>query len=305
MATSNSPPENLRGEHENHVAWLLRRVWDRMNTRNEHFMGCIVGREGSGKSHTAIRIAHEIDPTFNANRVIFDVKNLLEVLESGEHEPGNVYVLDEAGVQMGARTWHDRAQILANQALQLVRDHNLGVIFTLPIASELDKQAHGRIQAMLEVVNKEEGEHVDIKWKWIDPDRVNRNGKLYKKFPRRRQNGRLKRITSLRIGPPDTEIIDRYEMKKNEFQASFYRETIEEMEGAEEEQDKDLSPNEIATQLIDSGMKAVISEHGRTGEPYIDHDLIRAEYDISHADARTAKKLIRKQIDEDELESEL
>ena len=74
MSTQRTPPEKLQGEQPNHVGWLLRRVWDRLNTRNEHFMGCVVGREGSGKSHTANRIASEVDPTFNAERVIFDVK---------------------------------------------------------------------------------------------------------------------------------------------------------------------------------------------------------------------------------------
>ena len=105
-----SPPERLQKPNENHTLWLLRRIWDRINEKNEHFMGCVVGREGSGKSYTAVKIANMIDPSFNADRVIFDVTELLKTLRDGDHEPGQFYVLDESGVQFGVRTWQDRAQ---------------------------------------------------------------------------------------------------------------------------------------------------------------------------------------------------
>ena len=298
MATQ-SPPEPLQGRNENHTAWLLRRVWDRVNRDNEHFMGVIVGREGSGKSHTAIKIANTVDPSFSADRVIFDVAELLKVLKDGDHEPGNFYVLDEAGVQFGRRTWQDRAQVLANQALQLIRSHNLGLIFTLPRLSELDSQTVGRLQAVLEVVGKQPEEYVTVKWKFVDPDRVDSSGNILKKYPRRRQDGYLKRITRNAIAPPeDSGLIEAYEHEKAKFQNRIYEETIETLEGEEEseETDETKSPKAVATEIASDGVQPFVSEHGNTGEPYINKDLIRAEYELSHDDARTVKSLLEKQI---------
>jgi len=293
------PPERLKKPNEKHTPWLLRKVWDRVNVNNEHFMGVVVGREGSGKSYTALKMANVLDESFNPDRVIFDVVELLKVLRNGDHEPGNFYVLDEAGVSLGKRTWQDRSQILANQALQLIRSHNLGLIFTLPRMSELDSQTEGRLQVILEIVHKNPEEWVEAKWKFVDPDRVDSNGNILKKYPKRKQNGYEKRITRNRFAPPDDdELVSTYEERKRAFQADVYEETIEALEDVEEEEEaEDLSVQDVADDIADGGLDDVVSEHGQTKQPYINKDLIRAQYDISHSDARTVKSLLEKQFD--------
>jgi hypothetical protein len=294
-----TPPGPLQKPNENHTPWLLRKVWDRVNQQNEHFMGCIVGREGSGKSYTALKICNLIDPTFTADRVIFDVAELLEVLRSGEHDPGNFYLLDEAGVQLGVRTWQDRSQILANQALQLIRNHNLGLMFTLPRLSELDSQTEGRLQAVLEIVEKNPEKWVKLKWKFIDPDRIGSNGNILKKYPRRRQDGYVKRITRNTFAPPeDAELVKQYEEKKRSFQADVYERTIEKLEDVEEGDDEgERSVKEIATEVAQDGIERVVSEHGNTGEPYINAQLIRAQYETTHDDAKATKSLLEQQFE--------
>jgi len=300
MATK-SPPRRLQKPNEHNTAWLLRRVWDRVNKKNEHFMACIVGREGSGKSYTGIKIANTLDPTFNAERIIFDVKELLEILREGDHEPGQFYVLDEAGVSLGRRTWQDRAQILANQALQLIRSHNLGLIFTLPRISELDSQTEGRLQAILEITDKKPEEYVNIKWKFVDPNRVDSNGTIFKKYPRRRENGGVKRITRNKIGPPeDDDLVAEYEATKQEFQDRVYEETIAELEGEDTDEQSDeetLSPKDIADEIKDDGVENVVSPHGNTGKPYVDSQLIRTLYETTHDDAKAIKSLLEKQCE--------
>jgi hypothetical protein len=305
VAAQPSPPPALCGENQQHVPWLLRKIWDRVNTQNEHFMGVIVGREGSGKSHTAIRIANEVDPTFDHERVIFDVAELLGRLKDGKHEQGNFYVLDEAGVQLGRRTWQERSQILANQALQLIRDHNLGLVFTLPRLGEFDSQAQGRLQAAFEITEKVDGEYVRGKWKWFDPDRMDETGTIYKKLPRRRQNGSIKRIRTIAFGPPESGLVEPYEERKDKFQNQFYQEVIESLEDAEEDGDSKQSVKEIAAEVQTDGVGQFVSRDGRDGSPYINKDLIRAEYEISHADARTVKALLEETIDEEELQASI
>lgn len=305
MSVQSSPPDPLRKPNEKHVPWLLRRIWDRLNRKNEHFMGVIVGEEGSGKSYTALRIAESIDPTFSEERVIFDVGDLLEVLQNGNHEPGQFWVLDEAGVQFGVRTWQERGQVLANQALQLIRNHNLGLLFTLPRLGELDSQAQGRLQAFLELTDKEHGEFVTGKWKWMDPDRADETGKIYKKFPRRRQNGRVMRITSLSFTPPSEELVEPYEKKKTEFQKEFYEKTLEELGDGEDEseEEEDESPKDIADRIAGDGLVDVVAQHPQNHQYYIDKDLIRANYETSHRDARAVKKLLERRYEDSELEA--
>jgi hypothetical protein len=304
MSQMKAPPEKLQGPKDSHEKWLLYRIWKRLNRKNEHFMGVIVGQEGSGKSYTAVKIAQNIDPSFNADRVIFDIADLLERLAEENHEPGQCYVLDEAGVQLGRRTWQDRGQVMANQALQLIRKHNLGLIFTLPRLSELDSQAQGRLQAMYEISKKVEGEYVKGKWKFFDPDRSDDTGKIYKKYPRREQNGQMKRITRMCFAPPEGNVVDNYEAKKDEFLEDFYEDTIAELRDEavdeDEEADEDLSPKEIATELAQS-IERVVAKDQNKNRPYINRDLIRAEYDCTVADARTAKTMLEKQFDQNEL----
>ena len=298
MSTHKSPPEPLQGKNENHAAWLLRRIWNRINRKNEHFMGVIVGKEGTGKSYTGIKIANNVDPTFNADRIIFDVVDLLEVLKEGNHESGQWYVLDEAGVQMGKRTWQDRSQILANQALQLIRDHNLGLIFTLPRLSEFDSQAEGRLQAAYEITNKEHDEYVAGKWKWFDPDRMNQTGTIYKKFPRRVQNGKKKRIRKIRFTPPECQdILDDYNERKGEFQAETYQQVIDEArEDEEAEQEQQMGVPEIAQEIIDTkGVETYVESNN--GQEYIDKDMIELDYDIGRSKSAKVKKLMKQDLD--------
>lgn len=298
QAVSNSPPEELQKPNENHTRWVMRRIWDRINRQNEHFMGCIVGREGSGKSYTALKIAKTIDPSFTADRVIFNITDLLEILRSGDHEPGNFYLLDEAGVQLGNRTWHDRGQILANQALQLIRKHNLGLLFTIPVLGDLDSQTQNRLQAYYELTEKEDGEYVRGRWLWIDPDRTDKTGTRYDKYPRRRRNGQVVRITSMAFTPPPQELVEPYEEQKDEFLDGFYEKTIGELNEDEEgDVDEGKTLDEIAEDIVNGGLPDVVDTHGTTGKPYISKDLIRHTHGLSHSDARTVKTLVERDVD--------
>lgn len=298
--TNRSPPDRLRPPNDD-TEWMLRRIWDRVNRKNMHFMLCIVGEEGSGKSYTAMKIASAIDPTFDADRCIFDIVELLKVLRDDRHEPGQFYVLDEAGVQFGKRTWQERSQILANQALQLIRNHNLGLIFTLPSLGDLDSQTQRRLQAFFEMTDKIEGEHVRGKMKILDPDRTDQTGEVYKWFPRRRRDGKLLRITSFGFSPPPAGLTEPYEARKREFQEQVYDETIRRLTGEDDEDDSDdLSPSEVVERLKNGDdITEVISYHGTTGEPYLDPELLELKYDLTQRKSSQVKKLAQKDDDID------
>jgi len=306
MPTSASKPTALaEAPDENDAAWLLDQVWQRMNERNEHFVGVFVGREGSGKSLTAIKVAEMVDPRFAADEnIFFKLDNFLEVLASEEYTAGDVFVLDEAGVQLGNRTWQDRAQVLANQALQLIRDHNVGLIFTLPRLSELDKQARGRLQLMFEITAKNEGQYVKVRPKMLDPDRTGTTGKVYKKYPRREDTGGgitgTRKVTTIKLRPPSDDSTGQYQARKSAFQSEQYEAAIAELRDEESEDTGPETPQEVAAAVQENeGVDTHIKEYNGGTQVVLDWRSIANRYDMGETSAKRTKRMLMDEVDED------
>lgn len=300
------PPGPLRDpDPEELTKRIIRqKVWKRCNVQNQHWMGGVVGREGSGKSYTALKIASAVDPTFDADRVFFDPKRLLETLKDESLGAGTAVVIDEAGVGLGNRTWYEKDQILLNQALQTARDDNYAVAFTLPRLSELDSQTVGRLHTFIEQMNVDKvAGHADARWMNIDPAR-DESGEIYKKYPRLRVNGRVHRVKGVRFTPPADDLVEHYEERKAEFKQELYAEAIEAAEEADSD-DEAADPQAIAQEIADSGIAPYVARNGSTKEAYINKDLIRTRHDLSHSDASAVKTLLEKSYSEAELEKSL
>ncbi|MFY4815077.1 hypothetical protein ACOJIV_20630 [Haloarcula sp. AONF1] len=293
-----TPPKPLQQlDYEDWTARIVRqKIWKRLNLDDEHFMGAVVGREGYGKSHTALSIARAVDDGFTAEDVYFSPKKLLEAFDSDDYGAGDMIVLDEAGVGLGNRSWYEKEQILLNQTLQTVRDDNMGVLFTLPRLEEFDSQTIGRLHAFIEMtdVKKDEG-HALGKWKNISLSRDGR-GKTYKKYPMMRgEDGYDWQVRCVTIGKPPEDLAAAYEERKEEFKEELYERAIEAYEGDSSEESR--PPKKVAEDIIEDGASDYISEHGRNGMLYVDKDIIRVEHDLSHRDAAAVKKLVEKQVD--------
>ena len=290
-----TPPEPLQEPGGNVSAKVVRReVWRRMNVSNKHFMGCIVGREGMCKSHSALSIARTVDPSFGADDVFFAPQALLEAFRSDEYTSGDVVVLDEAGVGLGSRSWYEKEQVLLNQTLQTVRDDNMGVIFTLPRLSELDSQTRGRLHAFVEITALETGQYALAKWKQVVPARDER-GDIFYPYPSVKAQGKQRRVERVRINPPPEDLATAYEERKEAFKEGLYEEAIGAYEDDDEDEGKD--PSEVADEIVDEGVSSYTSEHGGNGRRYVDQQLIRAEFGLSHRDAKAAKKLVEKHVE--------
>lgn len=271
---------------------LKQKIWKQCNVENQHFIGAVVGPEGSGKSYTALKIAESVDPTFSAERVMFDPASFLAKLqewkESGETK-GKAVVSDEAGVGIGVRTWYDEDQIKFNQVLQVIRDENMAIIFTLPRLSELDSQTRGRLRGFMEMTELNEGEWAKFKYLNWSPTRDERD-KVYRRYPTLNVNGYPQTIRRLCVSPPSEELVKNYQRRKSQFQSQLYQETHDQMT---EEPDEDYSPQEVVEKVKDAGVGEFLSWHGAHKRWYLDKDLIRAEFGLSHSTAQTAKKLVK------------
>jgi hypothetical protein len=291
-----TPPEPLQqlDEHDYSARIVRQKMWKRMNVDNEHFMGAVVGREGSGKSHSAISLAHTVDPSFTADDVFFDPQDLLEAFDSDAYGPGNVIILDEAGVGLGNRSWYDKEQILLNQTLQTVRDDNMGVLFTLPRLEELDSQTIGRLHAFVEMLETYPDDGWALsKWKNIDLTRDGR-GQDYKRYTRLRVEGVNKRITRFAVSAPPDDLVAAYEQRKESFKEDLYEDAIAAYDD-EDDGDEAASPKEVAEEIVAGDISEYTSEHGGNGRTYVDHELIRSDFGLSHRDAKAAKKIVERE----------
>jgi len=273
---------------------LRHEVWNRINRRNQHYMAALVGPEGSGKSWTALKIAEVIDPTFDADRVMFDPHTFMESLtawkDAGETR-GKMIVVDEAGVGIGSRSWYDKDQIQLNKVLQVIRSENMGMLFTLPRLSELDSQTRGRLRAMIKMDDMKPGKYADVNYlRWF-PARDERS-KIYRKYPIVDIDGKTKKVRRLRFGPPSHELVDAYESRKDAFQTKLYEDTTDQIGDGEES----ISEKEIVDDILQGDISQYVKTHTSTGE-YIDHDLIQIDYDITKASAKRIKKAVEREWD--------
>lgn len=298
-----SPPPALQNpKRKEYTRRIVRqKVWKRCNEQNKHFMGVVVGREGSGKSHTSLKIASTVDPTFSADRVFYEPKRLLEVLQDDQYGAGTAVVIDEAGVGLGNRTWYEQDQILLNQALQTARDDNMIVLFNLPRLSELDSQTIGRLHTFIEMMelNKREG-YAEARWMNIDPAR-DESGNVFKQYPRLRDNGRTVKVERVRFTPPAESLVESYEGRKEKFKDELYQRAIDAADEADSGDDG-ADPKKVAQDIAADGIAGVVSRNGSTKEPYISKDLIRVEHDLSHSDASAVKELLERTISDEQLE---
>jgi ABC-type oligopeptide transport system ATPase subunit len=294
MQTRSDLPETLEGDSLSMQP--LRRAWRRLNVNNEHWMHVIVGREGIGKSLTGAKLCRLVDPSFDIGQVIFEPQRLLRILRDEEYTEGEMYLLDEAGVGLGKRTWHDAGQVKLNQALQLIRSHNIGVIFTLPRLSELDSQAQGRLHSYLELGTKEPGEYVRGRWRWLDPDRVDITDEIYREKPT--YDGRD--IDTVAYTPPDDEdLVETYEERKEQFQKQFYDEALGELEDNAEEETK---PTDVAEAIrSNGGLEEYTNEINGGTQIVLDSDLIAADYGIGAQKSQRVKKLLMRDSDRSDL----
>lgn len=66
-----------------------------------------------------------------------------------------------------------------------------------------------------------------------------------------------------------------------------------------------MTAKELAVKIADGELGRVVATNNKTGEVYINRDLIRAEYDLTISDSRTVKALLERQLSEKELEAAL
>jgi len=296
------PPEPLQAEHT--TARIIREdIWRPAVQQNNWSVFVVVGREGSGKSITCASILKAADPSFSVNRAHFDAVPFLKDVANEDQPPGTAVMGDEVGVAFGKRTWHDREQIEANQALQTARDGNKIIGLTLPRLEELDSQLISRAHVLVEVEGTtSDGDHAIVKWKRINPSRDGR-GETRTKFPRVNVNGPVRRVKRLRIGPPPEEFVEPYERKKQAWKDGLYDDTIENFESEDDDEDgPPETPQEIVADILDRDAVREYIMEVNGGQRFIDKDGIAFDYEVGDGTAAKVKKGLIKEAALDDVQ---
>lgn len=296
------PPEPIR-RNKPLSALLRQEIWNRLHIDNEHYQAGVFGREGKGKSGTALSIAAMVDPYITIEQTMFSPAKLLERLYRWKREGttrGRMIVADEAGVGLGNRTWYEEDQIRFAQVLQLIRSENMGILFTVPRGVEMDSQIRGgRLHAQILVQKKKEGEYVGFEYERVRVGRRIDEDGMWTPKPEMKIDNLERRLEELKIGPPPEGLWKKYLKKKQQFQEEEYRDAAD-LEDEDVEETNEIK--QIAMEIAEDKLGQVVSENGKTGRPYINKDLVRVEYDVSQADSNAIKSLLEKQFEENQLE---
>jgi hypothetical protein len=197
-----------------------RDIWKRRKN-----VGIIVtGATGSGKSWFALKLASDLDPTFNVERVVYNTESFLKLLVEGDSlgklRPGKAIVFDE--------TSHDEAMdsrsSLSEQNKQMAalstiyRAMRLVVIYVAPNLNQIDSRVRAvSITALFEMLGIDYEHHKSrarVSWVVQNP----RTGDVYHKRPKMISADRhITIINSVSFAPPDKDLVAQYETKKMAF----------------------------------------------------------------------------------------
>jgi len=216
--------------------YVLKDIHDKIFSRNQNFLGIVVGKTGSGKTYSSLAMAEMLDSNFSVDRVIFDLDDLINFVTQEPPLPkGSVIVIDEFGVMMSNRDWQSEANKKMSKILQTIRFMNYYFFFTVPSLNFIDSSARRLLHYVFKTkkIIKRTKECVVRPYK-IDLDALDTKGEPYRKFMHIWVNGHHKKITDMKVKIPSVKLRHAYEKKKRDNLIALYK-------GMKKKEVKDIS----------------------------------------------------------------
>jgi len=278
---------------------IIKRIRTRLLENNQNALIAIVGRTGSGKSYSAVKMAKAISPNFDLEKhLIFNPKQFLSLINSGELHKGDTIVWDEGGLFLGSRDWYKEANKSVTKVLQSFRNLNCCCIWTLPSFSFIDIAARKLFHYYFETkgIDKEKGVCI------LKPFELETNpltGKLYRKYPRRKTaDGRIRKMTKFRVSIMSPGDIQEYEDIKNKFTKKFNLDQQTDLTMTETKQAM-LQPKDLY--VIIEKIKGNIERyttHIKGKGDFLNLPLIQADFNIGLPSAKKVKALYEQAVRE-------
>lgn len=251
----------------------------------------IIGQTGSGKSYVALRIAQDLDPTFNiAERVVYSAKDFLNLLANKNLPRGSVIVFDEVAHDEGAdsRSSLSKNNKIMSYVATTYRNKGLIVIFVLPALTQLDKNLRAiSISAVLKT------QRIDFKRKlccvqffWNDLNSW--FGKAYMKKGIVKVGFDVKKVKNVYFGKPSKALTKEYDKKKNEFVDSNVKRW-----NARYNEDE-YAPSKVVKSSIQDLANVIVRDSSKfSREGRVLPSLIMDEFNIGMGKAKEVARLVR------------
>ena len=213
--------------------WMVARTM----RKNQNVLASFIGKTGSGKTWSAMSVAETMSKLsgvpFNVENIVFDLRELMELINSGVLKRGSVIIFDEPQISISAREFQSLANRTFNYLVSTFRHKNFILFFCCPFENLLDKSTrklfHARFETMSINANKKT---CRLKPRFIEYSD-------FKELPYRKRMKiivqRKEKETSMNfldfwdVSKPTKDLIDAYELKKKEFTDNLNRNILEKL----------------------------------------------------------------------------
>jgi hypothetical protein len=216
------------------VTYMKAKVFQKNNCIN----GIAVGAPGSGKSWAVLSMMSQIKPKFKIEGNWFFkasdfMRAITEYYRRNDYEPGKIWVLDEAGVDLNNMNFYDEINKGLNLFFQTARHRNYIFVATVPFISFIS----AGVRKLMTATFRAEG------WKnnkTIIIPRVLQYNDEFDKFYKRRlivetPNGSMP-CNKVLVRRPPIHLVREYERLKNEFTGDLFELTSQKIEAYQDKQ---------------------------------------------------------------------
>ncbi|MHB1708764.1 MAG: hypothetical protein ACYCT2_04730 [Thermoplasmataceae archaeon] len=236
--------------------WLLQWIQNRIK-KNRNLIALFIGDTGSGKSYSAIRLAERVDPGFSVDRIVFTVKEFLDLVNSGLPK-GSAIVFDDAGLGINARLWQEMGARVFGMLTQGFRYKQILTFITVPDETFIERQSRKLVHIRFESTDVQGLMKMKLLSRnTFDPERP------LAKFPRIHRGISEIKIMLVKFRLPSGDLAEKYEARKNEYMESKFHEFQEQLN------------------LLDGGQISL-----RNGKPAIDIRCDECGYEWAYTGSR-------------------
>lgn len=204
------------------LQWFLRRL-----KKNQNAIVVFTGGTGSGKSLTAIRLGELLDPGFNISRIVFTVKDFLNLVNSNL-KSGSVIVFDDAGLGINAREWRSKHAMMFGMLTQGFRYKQIITIITVPSLGFIEKQSRKLVHLIFESTDVQG----KPKPKLVSENPFNPDYSL-KKYPTIQRGYDDIKIPGVKFKLPSQVLIKEYENAKSQYMDMRFKGFEDQLSGME------------------------------------------------------------------------
>lgn len=238
-----------------------------------------LGPRGAGKSYGSMRVAESFDPTFNIDRVTFNVKDFMSVINKLKEQnlkwPWCVF--DEAGMDTPARKWLSQANMVISLFSQSSRYTQINVGICTPDPSLVD--LHIRTLSDFWIVLKARGRGTVY---------TTRSNPFSKKFT-------TPILCPIKLSLPSKSLYEAYEKKREKAMSTFY-------EGYEQElEQKSLREEHRRRDLLSEAKECIEDLLSDSDPQIIDYKKVIVKLNVSQSKAYDLKYQLEDLIKENEL----